>query len=260
MATRFVQNYINQMLAEQVPTGTITSMASDELKREEERIKRLSMRDRADRNMANDPFRMYPPPGNKYHGTKTKDLSDTSETRPGNMEIYFDRYYRSGGEMYPRGKTERAAGRSRSDYLDKVKERKASGAPMPDMDMMHTTLYGGPNYGGKYDVSAKEQKARARNQSDYMLGNKQVPRTAFVDENPYTAARHPGHRQRQGHAPYYRTPAFQKAAEKEKQELESAKAIRTERGNDRKNWGTFDPAVIFPPSDDQLERRKNRKK
>ena len=133
MATRFVQNYINQMLTEQEKDEkhTVDRVGDGygdphDGYRGERRVTHLDRKvrvpraeqpmdmavhnfragqsHRAERNMANDPFKMYPAPGDKDHGTKVADL-----------------YKRRG-----RYQREKDAGRGYQDYLQKVKKRDES--------------------------------------------------------------------------------------------------------------------------------------
>ena len=127
MATRFVQNYINQMLTEQEKDEkhTVDRVGDGygdphDGYRGERRVTHLDRKvrvpraeqpmdmavhnfragqsHRAERNMANDPFKMYPAPGDKDHGTKVADL-----------------YKRRG-----RYQREKDAGRGYQDYLQNI--------------------------------------------------------------------------------------------------------------------------------------------
>jgi hypothetical protein len=75
---------------------------------------------RAERNMANDPFKMYPAPGDKDHGTKVADL-----------------YKRRG-----RYQREKDAGRGYQDYLQKVKKRDES-KKLTEQEVARQADYGG---------------------------------------------------------------------------------------------------------------------
>jgi len=88
-----------------LPGAVVSAVQAVKAKRDKQK-KSYEQSVRAEKDMANDPFKMYPPPGDKYHGTKVKDL-------------------RRMGTVIDRLESEKAAGRGYDDYLNKVKEREA---------------------------------------------------------------------------------------------------------------------------------------
>ena len=105
-----MQSFLNFVsnLNENVPTGAVVAAGQAVKAKRDEQEKSYRQSVRAEKNMKNDPFKMFPPPGDKYHGTKVKDL-------------------RRMGTIIDRLESEKAAGRSYDDYLRKVKERDAGG-------------------------------------------------------------------------------------------------------------------------------------